>query len=490
MLIGRKREIERLNGYRDSGKSEFVAVYGRRRVGKTFLIRETFENKFFFYYTGSVKINTVAGQLERFADALSEYGMFMEKPPKTWIEAFDCLRAMIKLGKDDRRKVIFIDEMPWLDLPKSDFLAALEYFWNSFASARKDVLFIACGSATSWITKKLFKDRGGLHNRVTGKIFLQPFTLNECEEFLSGKGADYGRYDVTECYMVFGGIPYYLDYIEKKYSLAVNVDHIVFDENAPLLNEFEELYASLFNNSERYIDVVKALGKKMKGLTRNEIVEATKLTDGGNLSEILNDLELSGFIRRYNAYPNKRRGSLYQLVDNFTLFSIMFFEKKRPTSPRYWSGIRNTPTLNAWRGYAFEIVCLRHIEQIEQGLGISGVLTSVSSWRISYKDADDYPAEAEGAMKRGAQIDLVIEREDRVVNLCEIKYAQSEYDIDKEYADRLRHKSNVFVEETKTRKTPFLTMITTYGIKRNKYMGVIRAVVTMDALFMPPPFGQ
>ncbi|MDR1765514.1 MAG: ATP-binding protein [Lachnospiraceae bacterium] len=474
-MVGRRIEQERLLDYYASGKSELVAVYGRRRVGKTYLIRETFGDGFFFSYTGSAQIASTAGHLERFSVALGAYGLDGggEAPPKTWMEAFDRLRNAIETAGGNHRKVIFVDEMPWLDRRGSGFLAAFDYFWNAFASARRDILFIVCGSATSWITKKLFQSRGGLHNRVTGRIYLRPFTLQECEAFLAAKGSGYARYDLIECYMVFGGIPYYLDFIEKKYSLAVNIDHMVFAEGAPLANEFEELYASLFEHHERYTEVVAALASKMKGLTREEIVAQTSHENGGNLTSILADLELSGFVRRYDAYPHKKNGSIYQLIDHFSLFWFAFLHDRRPTSPRYWSMMRSTPRLNAWRGYAFEIVCLRHIDQIEQGLGISGVITYVSAWRSRKSDP-------------GAQIDLVIERGDRVCNLCELKYAQAEYEITKEYAENLRRKEAAFLAETKTRRTLFTTMVTTYGVKRNMHSGIVRAEVAMDALFLPP----
>lgn len=474
MLTGRKRERERLLEYYDSSKSEFVVVYGRRRVGKTYLVRETFDNSFFFYFTGSAKLKTVPEQMERFANALDEHGFTAVKKPQRWMEGFDILRDAIRASKDKGRKVIFIDEMPWLDTPKSDFLAALDYFWNSFASARKDILLIACGSAAAWITKKLFEDKGGLHNRVTGRIGLRPFSLGECEEYLAAKGIAYARYDIIECYMVFGGIPYYLDYLDPRYSLSANIDNIIFAEDAPLENEFDELYASLFENSERYTEVITALSHKMKGLTRNEIVARVRHANGGNLSEILHALELSGFIRKYQAFPHKQNGALYQLIDNFSLFWFAFIHKKRPTNPHYWSQLHNTPKLNAWRGYAFEMACLRHIGQIEQSLGISGINTHVSSWKSRSSEP-------------GAQIDLVIERDDRVVNLCEIKYAQSEFEIKKDYADSLRNKVAAFAFETGTRKTLFLTMISTYGVKRNQYAGQVRSEVTMDALFLPQP---
>jgi predicted AAA+ superfamily ATPase len=473
MMIGRKSEEQQLLKYYRSKKSEFVVVYGRRRVGKTFLIREVFGNQFFFHFSGTTQIKTMRGQLERFSAAIeAQKAPASRKPLQSWNDAFDLLSELIASAPSSERKVIFLDEMPWLDTPRSGFIGALEYFWNSFASMRGDILLIACGSAASWIAKKLFQNRGGLHNRVTGRIYLKPFTLAECESYLNAKGGGYGRYDVVECYMIFGGIPYYLDYIDKKYSLAINVDKIVFAEGAPLGNEFEELYGSLFGSAEPYISVVTALGEKKKGMRREDILKAIGQKDGGEITRILDNLEMSGFIRMYYAYPNKKKKALYQLIDPFSLFWLSFMHKKRPTHPHYWSEIRNTPTLNAWRGYAFEIVCLRHIDQIEQSLGIAGVLTWVSSWRARGDE-------------NGAQIDLIIERRDRVVNLCEMKYSQSEFEITKEYEKNLRNKISVFVSEAKTTKTIFLTFISTYGVKQNIHSGIVRSEVTMDDLFLP-----
>jgi hypothetical protein len=347
---------------------------------------------------------------------------------------------------------------------------AFDYFWNSFASARGDVLFIVCGSATSWITRKLFRNRGGLHNRVTGKIHLHPFDLYECETYLKAKGIALSRYDIVEAYMIFGGVPYYLKYFEGKYSLSGNVDNIVFGEGAPLKEEFNELYASLFKHSELYTEVVAALSRKMRGMTRDELIEATGHKNGGTLTKILEDLELSGFIRKYHAFPNKVNGALYQLVDSFSLFHFAFIQKARPTDDRYWTNMRDTPRLNAWRGYAFELVCLRHIEQIRRGLGIDGVLISISSWRSRHSET-------------GAQIDLVIERGDNVINLCEMKFSRHEYSIDKGDEKNLRNKLAVFAQESKTRKTLHLTMVTTYGLKQNAHSGIVNSQITMDALF-------
>ncbi|MDR1795752.1 MAG: ATP-binding protein [Erysipelotrichaceae bacterium] len=470
-MFGRKKEQAQLEKYYDSDKSEFIVVYGRLRVGKTFLIRETFSDRLFFSFTGTTQIQTLSGQLERFSIAMKNQGLNPDnKKVHTWNQAFDLLSQQIALTESNQRKVIFLDEAPWLDTRRSGFIGALEYFWNAFASPRKDILLILCGSAASWMSKKLFQDRGGLHNRVTGRILLKPFTLGEVEAYLNAKGSGYQRYDIIECYMVFGGIPYYLDYIDKQFSIAINVDKIVFDEQAPLRNEFTELYSSLFGSSEYYLEIVTALGEKKKGMTREEIVNEIKLKDGGEITAALTNLELSGFIRIYYAYPNKKKGALYQLVDPFSLFWLTFLNKKHPTSAHYWSSLRDTHTLDTWRGYAFEIVCLGHISQIEKALGISGILTWISSWQSRTPN-------------NGAQIDLLIKRDDHVVNVCEIKYAQSEFEIGKEYEEKLRNKISVFTSQTKSKDTTFLTLITTYGLKPGKHTGIVRAEVRMDDLF-------
>ena len=490
MLIGRAQEQSQLMGYYNSGRPELVVVYGRRRVGKTYLVRETFANEFFFSFTGTTAIKTTAGHLERFAQTLKAHNALPagKKQIKSWNEAFDILTDFIKEAGPERRKVIFLDEVPWLDTRRSGFMGAFEFFWNNFASARKDLLFIICGSAASWMSKKLFKNRGGLHNRVTGRIHLAPLTLCECEAYLDARGSGYERYDIVVLYMILGGIPFYLDLIDGRYSVAVNIDHILFDRNAPLANEFDELYASLFGSLQLYTGTVAALSAKKKGLRREEIVDALGIIDGGELTEVLANLELSGFIRRYYAFPQKTRGSLYQLVDNFSLFWLTFMREGRPTSQHFWSAQVNTPRINSWRGRAFETVCLSHVDQIERGLGITGVLTKVSSWR-SAAGSSEGDGMAEEAVKaeeaKGAQIDLVIDRADRVINVCEAKYAQEEFGIDASYAANLANKISKFKAQTKTTKTVFLTMITTYGVKRNKHSSAVRAQVTMDDLFLP-----
>ena len=470
-MIGRKEEQRLLNALALSEESEFVVVYGRRRVGKTFLVRETFGNDFFFSYTGIA--NCSAGQQRReFTKALREYGWAPKfggaDVPENWFDAFDALRALITESKANGRRVIFIDEMPWMDNKKSDFVPAFEHFWNGWASGQKNIMLIACGSAASWITKKIFRNKGGLYNRATRQIALKPFTLTECAEYFNGRGVAMNTQDVIESYMIFGGIPYYLRMMEKRYSLALNVDRICFGEAAPLRREFDLLMDTLFTNPAKYLQVLEALHGKKKGMTREVIASLIGFGNGGNLTRILLELEECGFVRKYKPFGKGKNRALYHLADPFTAFHLTFI--RNSGSENFWSTYTDNAGHRAWSGYAFEQVCLAHINEIKKALGISGIHTDTSSWISS------------GAEK-GAQIDLVIDRADRVINICEIKFVKGPFEIDRAYDLALRKKIETFRNETKTRKALHLTMITTYGVKPGKYAGIVQSEVSMDELF-------
>lgn len=471
MIIGRKEEQQILRSAVQSENSEFVAVYGRRRVGKTYLIRETFGYKFTFQHTGLAKGNTKE-QLFSFAISLRDAGYDDCPIPKSWLEAFSLLSTYLK-NSTDEKKIVFLDELPWMDTARSNFISAFEHFWNGWASARKDIVLIICGSATSWIINKVINDHGGLHNRVTKQIALQPFTLKECEMFAQGKGLEMNRYQLAECYMVLGGIPYYWSLLEKGLSLAQNIDKIIFAKNGKLSNEFNQLYASLFKSPEQYIDVVTALGKKKAGMTREEIIAATDMYSSGTLSKVLDELEYCGFIRKYNGFDKKSKQAIYQLIDNYTLFYFKFIQQNENNDEHFWSASIDSAMHRAWSGLAFERLCMVHTQQIKAALGIAGVLSNVYSWR---KEADE--------ISDGAQIDLLIDRKDQVINLCEMKYSLSEYAIDAEYEQKLRNKKSAFIDATNTRKAVHLTMVTTFGIKANAHSGIVQNEVKLDDLFV------
>ena len=468
-IIGRKTEQEKLNECLASTKSEFIALYGRRRVGKTYLVRETLGSEFVFYATGLLD-GTSAEQIANFNKEIVNFGGSNLMPAERWNEVFDNLNTLIEASSKNGKKVIFLDEVPWMSTPRSGFLSALDHFWNRYCSMRSDVLLIICGSAASWIIENVVNNTGGLHNRLTGEIYLQPFTLNECEAYFREKGIEIPRYQVAEAYMIFGGIPYYMDLFKPKYSLPQNVDDIFFKENAPLRNECSNLYRSLFRNADGHLRVIESLASRNYGKTREEIMVSTGMSEGGGLSKILGELKTSGFIREYRAFGKKKRDRLYQLVDPFTLFCLRFGSKRDVYSSDYWLRFCTSPAHAAWAGYAFEILCLLHIPQIRKALGISGVLTEIYSWKSKSYDP-------------GAQIDLVIERGDQVVNLCEMKYCSSEYAIDKAVDLNLRNKKSAFMAETHTRKAAQTTMITTYGLRKNAYQAGIPFEVTLDDLF-------
>lgn len=472
MIIGRQDEQQKLLRAYGSNRSEFIAVFGRRRVGKTFLIRETFDQRFTFIHTGLSNKST-REQLQNFQSSLRKQGMPKAPLPANWLEAFDYLETLVSQSKT-RRKVVFIDEMPWMDAPRSSFLTALERFWNSFASARHDVVLVVCGSATSWIIKKILRNHGGLHNRLTGRIYLQPFTLHECELYAKQLRLGFNRRQLLEGYMIMGGIPYYWSLLNREKSLSQNIDDLFFAPFGDLSNEFSELYASLFSRPERYIAIIEALGSKRVGMTRSEIVHAAALPFNGRFAEMLEELEYCGFVRRYNVLGRKSKDAVFQLVDNFTLFYFKFIAGNAGNDPHYWTRIIGKPVYNVWCGLAFERLCLLHSRQIKDALKIGGVLSNEYSW---YTRGD--------AENKGVQIDLLIDRDDQVINLCEIKFSKTPYKITAKYDSELQYKCERFIEESGTTKAVRLTMITSSGLLRNKYSDEISNQVSSNDLFLP-----
>ena len=467
-IIGREEEIRELSGYLRSGKPEFLVVYGRRRVGKTFLIREYFNNDFFFMHTGLADGGTEV-QLKEFNKSLQRARGENHKPAIDWFDAFDRLRLHIEQSEAGR-KVLFIDELPWMDKQKSQLLPALEHFWNGWASSRKDIFLIVCGSATSWVVGKLLLDKGGFYGRITGRLLIKPFSLRECEAFYRDAGIVFSRYQMAESYMIFGGIPYYLSLMKKGLGFPQNVDRLCFREGGALRNEYELLYRSLFRNPEGHMSVVEALAKKRAGITRDAVLAGSRLSDGGGFTRILRELEMSGFIRRYAGYGKKKRDALFQLTDPFTLFHLRFIKDAESVAEPFWSAYTDDGSHRAWTGYAFEQVVLAHVEQIKRQLQIGGVLTRQYAWRST----ESAP---------GVQIDLIIDRNDDIINLCEIKYCRDEYRIDAGYERQLRQRVEAFRRETGTKSALHTTLITTYGLVQNEYAEQIQSEVTIEDLF-------
>lgn len=473
-IIGRKAEKQRLELLYNSNSSEFLVVYGRRRIGKTYLIRQHFENRFAFLTTGMYQ-QPQQIQLSQFAVALSEYFEIEIPSFQSWLEAFAMLKKCLQTSRLNR-KLVFIDEVSWFDTTGSDFIAALEWFWNGWAASQPDIMLIVCGSATSWITNKLLANKGGLFNRVTCQIYLLPFTLHETEQYLISKGINWSRYDITECYMIMGGIPYYLKQLDTHLSYTANIDELFFKKNGRLKDEFDHLYKTLFDNTAYYIKLVEALSEKTIGLTRDEISKSASVGNNGQLSKALSDLVNCNIIRGYNYYGKKKNGVIYQLSDYFTMFYFRFIKQYYGRDEHFWTHTIDNPARRAWAGNMFEQVCKDHIAQIKQAIGISGVMSEQSAW---------YSQTEKGSYTRGAQIDMLIARRDRIINICEMKFSQNEYTIDQDYEMQLRNKLGTFRDTTKTRDALHLTMITTYGVKQNSHSSIVNTQINMDQLFTP-----
>ena len=470
-IIGREKERRILSRCEQSDKPEFIAVYGRRRVGKTFLIAEHFDNKFDFSVT-AISGGSTKEQLNEFRNSLMRYykGDFPEL--KNWFEAFFVLEEQLIRDTTVGKKVIFIDELPWFDTHKSGFLKALEHFWNAFASRQPDVLLIICGSAASWIITNLIDSYGGLHNRVTETITVEPFQLYECEAFYLSRGIAFTRQQIAEAYMILGGIPYYMDVMDKMFGLNQNIDMLLFDKGARLGGELNRLYHSLFRHAENHIRIVEVLADNNTGLTRQELLAASGITNGGGLTKILSELESCGFISRNSDINRKRNGEYYKLIDFFTLFHHRYLNKRANTDPHFWTNYLSDPAHRTWCGYAFERLCMAHIRQIKQRLGVSGVITEVYAFRSSQQ-------------KGGAQIDMIIDRRDDTINLCECKYSSKPYTLTEHDIIDLERKKEVFLQETGTRKSIHMTMITANGLTHNAFRNEIRAEITLDDLFVP-----
>ncbi len=470
-IIGRKNEIKQLTDYYNSGRAEFIAIYGRRRIGKTYLVRNVFRGQFCFEMSGSIGAGSEA-QMSNFVHALHDYGYHTNVSPKTWTDAFFALRSILKerIGKGERL-VLFIDELQCLDTPKSGFLQAFEHFWNSWASDHSEIMLIVCGSATSWMVGNLIDSHGGLHNRITHEIHLAPFSLAETEEMLLASGFMWHRLSILQAYSIMGGVPYYLGLLEKDKSLEGNIDCLFFSERGELRREYHRLYASLFKNSEIYMKVIEALASCKQGLTRKQIAEKIKSASGGSLTKVIKELVNCDFVRGYNTRERKikQKDQIYQLTDLYTLFYMQFCHKAT-TDEHYWTNIMGKPVQNTWYGLSFERVCMLHIPQIKKKLGIDRIHTEYYSWR----SRESEPA---------AQIDLIIERADNMTNVCEIKYSQLPYSITKEEESRIRNRIADFVSETGIRTGILPTMITTFGIRNNAYSSIAQVSLTMDDLF-------
>jgi AAA+ ATPase superfamily predicted ATPase len=471
-IAGRQEEIALLQGLIEKDESSFVAVYGRRRIGKTYLVRQVYENEMVFECSGVLSEN-MEQQLENFWRSLNEINPQSQPslPPKTWLEAFFQLRAYLNAQKQGTKKVIFLDEIPWFETQRSGFLAALDNFWNQYCTKRSDIILVICGSAASWIIDKVINSRGGLHNRLTHRIQLMPFTLGETKAFFELKNVKLSLKDIAQIYMCVGGVPFYLKDIKAGDSVAQILDQLFYHKQAILKNEFQNLYAALFKNNTFHEKIVEALSTKNKGLTRNEIIEIAGVKGGGGLTTVLEELTQCGFIMPIYPINKKKENCLYRLIDEYSLFYFKFIKDGKAKSS--WAQITESPGFKIWSGYAFENLCFKHLDQLKKAFGISGVITNAYSYISKGKDG-----------RQGIQIDLIIDRADNCVNILEVKFHNTEYEVSEIYARQLLDKASVFKEQTRSKKNVFITMLSVFGVKKNEhYLMAVTNQLLIDDLF-------
>jgi len=479
-IIGREEERATLLRLYEEKKPEFVAVFGRRRVGKTYLIDQTFNSKIVFRHAGLSPIELrklpakrrLEQQLMAFQVSLINQGYEDAPLPEDWMHAFLLLEKFLARVDEGQRLLVFLDELPWLDTEGSLFITALEFFWNSWACHQDRLMLVVAGSATSWMENELIHNKGGLYGRVTYQIRLKPFTLHECEEYYRFRKLEMSHYDAALCYMVFGGIPYYLNYLDSSLSLPQNVDKLLFAGTAPLKVEFDLLFSSIFTNSERMKDIVTTLSQKSIGFTRMELLDKLHLTSGGSLSRDLLSLIQSGFVMKYVPFLRSKREAYYKLIDPFCLFYLRFLKDLQGSETNFFSTHFDSAAFASWRGLAFENVCLCHIPQIKQALSIGGVASKASPY---FQKGDEE--------NRGLQIDLVLDRNDNVISLCEAKFTSLPFEISKEYHLTLLSRKEAIRKSVSPKKSVVNVLITTFGLKKNIYSSDFANVISLEDLF-------
>lgn len=472
-MIVRASQTKLMQQLLQTRKSSFVAVTGRRRIGKTYLIDEVYKKHICLRVTGiqNADINT---QIINFTQKVAEYsGKQIVTPPNNWQEAFTLLREYLKSLSKRKKQVIFLDELPWMATKRSGFIEMLAHLWNDYLSKETHFILVICGSATSWITQKIVNSKGGLHNRITQQIHLKPFTLAETRAFLQSKGIQLVSNSVAEIYMAMGGVPFYLEQLQKGESVAQAIARICFSKEGVLKNEYQNLYKALFENAENHEAIVATLAKAQNGLSRKEILKKAKIEAGGPYTRAMNDLIESGFVREITPFGKRKRGAVYRLLDEYSIFYHKFIRPNKTKDEKIWTTISQSQSYRIWSGLTFENLCLRHIEEIKNALGISGIYTEYDAYR-----------QQGTTNKTGFQIDLIIDRKDDAINLCECKFYQSNFTIDKAYATKIRQRKQAFLDDTKTKKNIFNTWITNYNLIQNEhYFDVVDQELTIEDLF-------
>lgn len=481
-LACREIECKVLDQFLTSEKAEFLAIYGRRRVGKTFLIRTYFENQdVIFFDTTGEKNARLAIQIKHFTKQISTvfYNNAPLKPGKNWDESFELLTLAINSSNVSKKIVLFFDELPWMATKNSHILQSLDYYWNQHWSKNSRIKLIVCGSSASWIIDKIVNNKGGLHNRITRNILLEPFNLSKTKSFFRKTKLSITERHIVTLFMVMGGVPFYLSKIEKNLSAIQNIENLAFQHNSFFLNEFNNLFSSLFSDADIIVEMIRIIASYRYGILQDALLKKMgPLLQGKGGLEKLHALEDAGFIMHFKSHWHKKRGIYYRVTDEYCLFYLYWIEPvkdtllKRNLTEGHWNKMTQQSSWHIWTGLAFESICYKHLPEITRALSLPGIAIP-NTWR--YTPTQDH--------KKGAQIDLLFDRDDDAITICEIKYTEKPFVITKAYAEQLQQKIAIFKEVTGTQKQIFIAMISANGVKENQYSSLLSTVLTMKDLF-------
>jgi uncharacterized protein len=472
-MVGRIEELAQLKAFLNSNKSEFITILGRRRIGKTYLIDQAYEHNMCFAVTG-IQDEKKKEQLENFNRKLyfTNKNNYMPITLKNWGEAFFQLRLYLETLPKNKKQVIFLDELPWISTAKSGFLQQLAHLWNDYLSKQKHFILIVCGSASSWIKKNIINDKGGLHNRVTCSINLSPFTLKETKDFFESKKIKFTHNQIAQVYMALGGIPFYLNHFKKGESVPQALERICFADNGPLRNEYSNLYKALFKEASNHEKIVAALATSQKGMLRSEIIAKSKVRDGGPFNRAMDELLACGFIGTLSQFGTIKREEVYRMQDEFSIFYHRFIKKSTKYIPGNWQQQMNMQSFKISQGYLFELLIYRHIELLRKKLRIRNTYCEYSTFYYNVPNTS------------GLQIDLLIDRNDSVINYCEIKYYTEAIEITKKMYENINSKIEYFKEISKSKKNIQYSLITNLPIKENNYSKeIIDNKVNLDEFF-------
>ncbi len=481
-IIGRKEEKAVLQEAFNTERSEFIALYGRRRVGKTFLIKNFFESKnCILIYVSGMKDGNLKEQLQNFTQSLERdllKGLSL-KPPSSWMEAFEMLNKLLERFDRNKKIVLFLDEVPWLSTKRSRFLQALDYYWNRFWSHDLRFKLVICGSAASWIIRNVIRNRGGLYNRVTRQMLLESFDLCETKEFLRSNKVKLNHRQILEIYMVTGGVPYYLNHIQAGLSATENISKMAFSKRGILYQDFDHLFESLFDDADQYREIIEIVSQNRYGIEQEEVIRKSRhLERGGGANRKIQDLEEAGLVITFVPYGHKKKGVYVRVIDEYIAFYLRWIDPVKKSAQkliqarRNWLSQRNSPSWQAWSGYAFENICYKHTDQIHEALNLDPSAIP-ATWRHDGKLG-----------KEGAQVDLLFDRTDGAVTLCEIKYTEQPFCIDKSYYQQLVRKIDVYKKVTKTQKEIFFAFIASSGLKKSIYSEeLVSGLVVLEDLF-------